>query len=88
MNKNSVPLYIGVTVSLIAIWLVNDYVLIDQCQSYGGRIDYHNAECVLKNGEIKTLALENYFMALYFFMGILISLFVSFSIRRIFNIKQ
>jgi hypothetical protein len=88
MNKNSVPLYIGVTVSLIAIWLVNDYVLIDQCQSHGGRIDYHNAECVLENGDIKTLELETYFMALYFFMGILISLFVSFSIRRIFNIRQ
>jgi hypothetical protein len=88
MNKNSIPLYIGVIVSLIAIWLVNDYALIDQCQSHGGRINYHKAECLLENGDVRILELETYFMALYFFMGILISLFVSFSLRRIFNIKQ
>jgi hypothetical protein len=88
MNKNSIPLFIGVISSLFAIWLVNDYLLVDQCLDNGGSFDYRKAECLLENGDIKASELGSYIMAIYFFMGLLISLFVSFSIRKIFNIEQ
>ncbi|MDX2368707.1 MAG: hypothetical protein QNK36_09940 [Colwellia sp.] len=88
MNKNSIPLFIGVIFSLIAIWLVNDYLLVDQCLDKGGSFDYSKAECLLENGEVKASELGTYIMAVYFFMGLVISLFVSFSIRKIFNIEQ
>lgn len=88
MKKNSIPLYIGVISSLIAIWLVNDYFLVDQCLDNGGSFNYRKAECLLENGEVKVSELGNYFMAVYFFMGVLISLIVSFSIRKIFKIEQ
>ncbi len=88
MKKNSIPLFIGVIVSLIAIWLVNDYLLVDQCRDSGGSFDYSKAECLLKNGEVKASELGPYVMAIYFFMGLFISLFVSFSIRKTFNIAQ
>lgn len=88
MKKNSIPLFIGVIFSFIAIWLVNDYLLVNQCLENGGSFDYSKAECLLENGEIKSSELGTYIMAVYFFMGLLISLLVSFSIRKIFNIEQ
>lgn len=88
MKKNSIPLFIGVIFSFIAIWLVNDYLLVNQCLESGGSFDYSKAECLLENGEIKASELGTYIVAVYFFMGLLISLLVSFSIRKIFNIEQ
>ena len=88
MRKNSIPLFIGVIISLIAIWLVNDYLLVDQCRDSGGSFDYSTAECLLQNGDVKASELGPYIMAIYFFMGLFISLFVSFSIRKTFNIAQ
>ncbi|MFT6901094.1 MAG: hypothetical protein ACJAXS_001282 [Colwellia sp.] len=88
MKKNSMPLFIGVLVSFMAIWLVNDYLLVDQCIDNGGSFNYSKGFCLLANGEIKTSGLGKYLIAIYFFMGIFISLFVSFSIRKIFKIAQ
>jgi len=88
MKKNSIPLFIGVICSLIAIWFVNDYLLVAQCVDNGGSFEYSKAECLLPNGEVKVSELGKYVMAIYFFMGLLISLFVSFSIRKIFKIEQ
>lgn len=88
MNRNSIPLFIGVTFSFIVIWFVNDYLLVDQCLENSGKFDYSKAECLLENGDVKVSELGAYFMAIYFFMGLFISLFVSFSIRKIFNIEQ
>jgi hypothetical protein len=88
MKKNSIPLFIGVIVSFIAIWFVNDVLLVEQCLDTGGSFNYNKGECLLQNGDVKVSALGNYLIAIYFFMGILISLFVSFSIRKIFKIEQ
>ena len=88
MKKNSIPLYIGVICSLIAIWFMNDYLLVGQCLDNGGSFDYSKGECLLENGEIRASDLGSYIMAIYFFMGIIISLLVSFSIRKIFKIEQ
>lgn len=88
MKKSTMPLYIGVICSLIAIWLVNDYLLVDPCLDKGGSFNYSKGECLLKSGEVKVSELGKYLMAVYFFMGVLISLIVSFSIRKIFKIEQ
>jgi hypothetical protein len=88
MKKNSIPLFIGVIVSFIAIWFVNDLLLVEQCLDNNGSFNYNKGECLLENGEVKVSALGNCLIALYFFMGMLISLSVSFSIRKIFKIKQ
>jgi hypothetical protein len=88
MKKNSIPLFIGVIVSFIVIWLINDYFLVDKCLDNGGSFDYSTAECLLENGDVKVSELGKYFMAVYFFIGLLVSLFVSFSVRKLFNIEQ
>ncbi|MFB0980079.1 MAG: hypothetical protein QMC62_04075 [Alteromonadaceae bacterium] len=88
MKKNSIPLFIGVIVSFIAIWFVNDLLLVEQCLDNSGSFNYSKGECLLQNGDIKVSDLGNYLIAIYFFMGILISLMVSFSLRKIFKIAQ
>ena len=88
MKKNSIPLFIGVIISFIAIWLVNDFLLVDKCLDNGGSFNYSKSECLLENGDVKASDLGQYLIAIYFFMGILIALSVSLSIRKIFNIEQ
>lgn len=88
MKKNTIPLFIGVIVSLIAIWLVNYALLVEPCLDSGGSFDYSKAACLLENGDVKVSEVSTYIMAVYFFMGILISLSISFFVRRIFNIEQ
>ncbi|MFT5296758.1 MAG: hypothetical protein ACI9YH_002778 [Colwellia sp.] len=88
MKKNSIPLFIGVIVSFIAIWFVNDLLLVDPCLDNNGNFNYSKGECLLKNGDVKVSVLGNYLIAIYFFMGMLISLSVSFFIRKVFKIEQ
>jgi len=88
MNKNSIPMFIGVIFSFFAIWLVNDYLLVEHCLDNGGSFNYSKGECLLENGNVIASALGKYLIAIYFFMGISIALTVSFSIRKIFKIKQ
>jgi len=88
MKKKFIPLFVGVIFSFIAIWFVNDFLLIDQCLDNGGSFNYSEGECLLEKGNVKTPELGKYLFAVYFFMGISISLFVSFSIRKIFKIEH
>ncbi len=88
MKKKAIPQFVGVIVSFIAIWLVNDFLLVDQCLDNGGSFNYAKAECLLENGEIEAYELGKYLIAIYFFMGLLIALSVSFVIGKIFKIEQ
>ena len=85
--KNSIPQFIGVIASFIAIWFVNDYFLVDKCTEVGGNFNYSLGECLLENGDVQKSELGKYLIAVYFFMGLIIALTVSFYIRKIFNIK-
>ncbi|MBA6348038.1 MULTISPECIES: hypothetical protein [unclassified Colwellia] len=82
MKKNSIPQFIGVIISFVAIWLVNDFFLVDQCLDNGGSFNYSKGECVLVNGEIQASDLGKYLIAIYFFMGLLIALSVSMLIQK------
>ncbi len=88
MKKNLLPLYIGVIASFVAIWLVNDFILVDQCLDNGGNFNHSRGECLLENGDVKASELGQYLIAIYFFMGISIALLVSFFIRKVFKIEQ
>jgi hypothetical protein len=88
MKKNSIPLFIGVIISFITIWFVNDFLLVDKCLDSGGSFNYSKGECLLENGDTETSDLVKYLITIYFFIAILIALSVSFFIRKIFKIKQ
>jgi hypothetical protein len=88
MKKNSIPQFVGVIVSFLAIWIVNDFVLVDQCLDNGGSFNYSAGECLLENGDVESSPLGKYLIAIYFFMGFLIALAVSLCIRKFFKMDS
>lgn len=86
MRRNAIPPFVGVIISFIAIWLVNDFVLVDKCLANGGSFLYHSGECLLSSGETTASPLGKYLIALYFFMGLIIALFTSAVVRKVFKI--
>jgi hypothetical protein len=86
MRRNTIPPFVGVIVSFIAIWLVNDFVMVDKCLANNGSFLYESGECLLASGETIASPLGKYLIALYFFMGLIIALFTSVVVRKIFKI--
>ena len=40
MNKSLIPKFIGVFVSLIIIWIINKFTLVDSCLEKNGDFNY------------------------------------------------
>lgn len=88
MNKNSIPLFIGVITSLVVILLINKFTVVDDCLDNGGSFDYQTGQCLLANGEIHVANFTNYLVALYFIVGISIAFIVSRLIKKLFKTKD
>lgn len=88
MNKNSIPLFIGVITSLVVILLINKFTVIDDCLDNGGSFDYQTGQCLLANGEVHVANFTNYLVALYFVIGISMAFIVSKLIKKLFKIKE
>ena len=85
MKKNSIPQFVGVITSFIAIWLVNDVFMVGNCLDIAGTFNYRTGECLLVNGDVQTSPFGKSLILIYFFMGLLIALAVSFLVRKVFN---
>ena len=88
MNRTSIPTLIGVFTSLLAIWALHTFIVVEECLDNGGSFQYNTGKCLLENGEIYESMLANIAIVLYFVVGFIVSLLVSFLIRKVFNIKQ
>lgn len=86
MSKYSIPQFIGVIVSFLVIWLLNDFILVDDCVDHGGVFSYETGKCLLANNEIYIADFTNYLIALYFFIGIIVAVTTSRIIKKIFKI--
>ncbi|MDO7085998.1 hypothetical protein WNY51_10515 [Pseudocolwellia sp. AS88] len=81
MNKSAIAKFIGVFVSLLVIWVINDLLLIQPCVNEGGVFQYEKGQCLLEDGNIFTTGFEMPLVVLYVVIGFGVSYFVS----RIFN---
>jgi hypothetical protein len=88
MNKNSIPLFIGVITSLVVILLINKFTVVDDCLDNGGSFDYQTGQCLLVNGDIHVASFTHYLIAFYFIMAISIAFVVSKLVKRLFNVKK
>jgi len=88
MNKNNLPMFIGVFVSVLAILFLNDLFVVDSCVDAGGTFNYDNGSCLLASGETKDAKPSNILIGAYFVLAITIAVSVSLCIRKFFNIKQ
>lgn len=85
MNISSISKYIGVTISLFIIWLINDFILVEACLEQGGKFEYRTGTCLLENNEVYKSGLEMPLIVLYVFIGFLVTFFTSRMISRFFK---
>tara|TARA_R110000787_G_scaffold72119_8_gene160820 strand:- start:31 stop:294 length:264 start_codon:yes stop_codon:yes gene_type:complete len=87
MSKDSIPQFIGVIFSLFVIWLINDFILVDDCLDHGGSFSYPTGKCLLANNETYTASFTTHLIVLYFFIGIIVAVMTAKLIKKIFKIE-
>ena len=87
MNKSAIAKFIGVFVSLLVIWVINDLLLIQPCVNEGGVFQYEKGQCLLEDGNIFTTGFEMPLVVLYVVIGFGVSYFVSHIFNKIFANK-
>lgn len=56
MKNNLLPSLVGVIVSLITVWWLHGFLLVDRCLDSGGSINHKTNLCMGENGQIIELA--------------------------------
>ena len=82
MNRTSIPTLVGVFTSLLAIWLLHNILVVDDCTRQNGEFNYNTSQCILGDGEIYQHAMANAIIVLYFFVGFIVSFIVSTLIKK------
>jgi hypothetical protein len=88
MKRTLFPTLIGVFTSLLAIWSLHTFLVVDDCLEQGGSFDYATAKCLLENGQVYDSNIATLVLVLYFVVGFGVSFIVSSVIRKFFNIKK
>ncbi len=88
MNRTLIPTLIGVFTSLLAIWALHSFLIIDDCLDHGGSFQYNSGQCLLENGQVHESAFATIAILLYFIVGFVVSLLVAKLIRKVFKLKQ
>jgi len=88
MNSTSIPTFIGVFTSLLTIWLLHSFLVVDNCLENGGSFQYKSGKCLLENGQVYDGNFSTILLVVYFFVGFVVSLLVAWLIRKLFKIKQ
>ena len=88
MNRTLLPTLIGVFTSLLVIWQLHSYIIVDDCLEHSGSFDYNTGKCLLENGHIYDANLDSIALVLYFVVGFVVSLIVAAGIRKLFKIKR
>jgi len=88
MKRTLFPTLIGVFTSLLAIWSLHTFLIVNDCLDQGGSFDYATAKCLLENGQVYDSSLASMAIVLYFVVGFGVSFIVSRVIRKLFKIKK
>lgn len=82
MKRSPLPTLIGVFSSLVAIWFIHSFLIIDDCTVNNGRYDYSTGTCLLENGNTFESSFTSVAIALYFVVGFVVSFTVSSVLRK------
>lgn len=83
MNRTLLPTLIGVFISLLAIWALHTFLIVDDCLDQGGSFDYATAKCLLENGQIYDAKLQSVALIIYCVVGFGVSFIISSLIRKL-----
>ncbi|MCQ8878984.1 hypothetical protein NQT69_13310 [Pseudoalteromonas shioyasakiensis] len=85
MKNNLLPSLVGVIVSLIAVWWLHGFLLVDRCLDSGGAIDHKTNLCMGENNQIIELATSSGTLAIYCVVIMGVSLLTGSFIRKLFK---
>lgn len=80
--KERLPLFIGVFISFVIIWWLNETVIVGECIAQGGIFQYNQGKCLLANGDFYASDLALPMMVLYSVIGFTVSFFTAKVIRK------
>jgi len=83
MNKHTITKFIGVFISLLVIWKINDIWLIGACTDQGGTFQYEQGKCVLEDGTLYITGYETLLVFVYAVVGLTVAYFVSKALQKV-----
>lgn len=87
MNKGVMAKFVGVFVSLLVIWKINDVMLITPCLNEGGKFQYEKGQCILADGSLFTTGFEMPLVIAYVVIGFSVSYFIAKMFRKFLKIE-
>lgn len=82
MQRSFIPSLVGVAVSLVAVWFLHGFLMVDSCLDSSGAFDYSTNQCMADNGNIIEQPLNNTMIVLYCIVIMVVSLLVSKVLRK------
>jgi hypothetical protein len=83
MNRTLIPTLAGVFSSLLCIWLLHSFLIVDDCLDNGGSFDYKTSQCLLENGQIYENTFTSIALIVYVVVGFVVSLTVAKFLRAL-----
>ena len=83
MNRTLIPTLAGVFSSLLCIWLLHSFFIVDDCLDNGGSFDYKTSQCLLENGQLYENTFTSIALIVYVFVGFVVSLTVAKFLRAL-----
>jgi hypothetical protein len=81
MNRTLIPTLAGVFSSLLCIWLLHSFLIVDDCLDNGGSFDYKTSQCLLENGQLYENTFTSIALIVYVVVGFVVSLTVAKFLR-------
>jgi uncharacterized membrane protein len=83
MNRTLIPTLAGVFSSLLCIWLLHSFLIVDDCLDNGGSFDYKTSQCLLENGQLYENTFTSIALIVYIVVGFVVSLTVAKFLRAL-----
>jgi uncharacterized membrane protein len=83
MNRTLIPTLAGVFSSLLCIWLLHSFLIVDDCLDNGGSFDYKTSQCLLENGQLYENTFTSIALVVYVVVGFVVSLTVAKFLRAL-----
>jgi uncharacterized membrane protein len=83
MNRTLIPTLAGVFSSLLCIWLLHSFLIVDDCLDNGGSFDYKTSQCLLENGQLYENTFTSIALIVYVVVGFVVSLTVAKFLRAL-----
>jgi len=78
---------VGVIVSLLAIYQLHNFLLVDACLDSGGQYQRESALCLGQDGYEHTIVLSDFMLFVYFIVGLAVSVITAYLVHKLLSKK-